>query len=284
MFELISELIELIAFPEESHEKCIPKSEANDIWLSCAKNETIAIYEAFFTTSARHRCSQSSSVTTERAIQTDEDEDNMYAFPRLPAACTDDIRLSLNRKCSSAENCSFNLMKDHNQGCIGEDGSLIIRYTCISAKKFHPFCNLNLSESYGYISTPGYPRFYPPYESCVWNIEAGEGQVIQIDILDVAIREPESKTSVYNRKKVEYKCTDRLLLTESNRSDKESDSDGNYISDILIPIVLMIALLIGNAVIVWVLFRIKRRQKRTDDKTIESTVPLNSGSGPQTSV
>jgi len=60
-----------------------------------------------------------------------------------------------------------------------------------------------------------YPRFYPPYESCVWNIEAGEGQVIQIDILDVAIREPESKTSVYNRKKVEYKCTDRLLLTES---------------------------------------------------------------------
>ncbi|CAG2108903.1 unnamed protein product [Medioppia subpectinata] len=76
-----------------------------------------------------------------------------------------------------------------------------------------------------------------------------------------------------------------ILSNESNvlfsRSDKESDSDGNYISDIMIPIVLMIALLVGNAVIVWVLFRLKRRQKR-DDKTIESTVPLNSGSCPQT--
>ncbi|CAG2108902.1 unnamed protein product, partial [Medioppia subpectinata] len=234
-----------MTFPEESHEKCVPKSEASDIYLSCGTNERIAIYEAFFTTSARHRCSQSYTVITESTTQISEEEDNnnKYAFPRLPSACTDDIRLSLNRRlyqivwergvvwvvyrlgcaynqhilhvCSSAPNCSFNFIKHHNHGCIGEDGSVIIRYTCISENKFHPFCNLNLSDSYGYVSTPGYPRFYPPYESCVWNIKGSEGQVIQIDILDVAIKEPDSKYSVGNRKKVHYQCTDSLTLRES---------------------------------------------------------------------
>jgi hypothetical protein len=53
--------------------------------------------------------------------------------------------------------------------------------------------------------------------------------------------------------------------------------------DILIPIVLMIALLLGNAVIIWVLFRLRRKRKQ-DVKNTESNIPLNSGSGLQTSV
>ncbi len=54
-------------------------------------------------------------------------------------------------------------------------------------------------------------------------------------------------------------------------------------ADIMIPIVLMIVLLLGNAVIIWVLFRIRRKRKQ-DGKNKESNIPLNSGSGLQTSV
>ena len=56
----------------------------------------------------------------------------------------------------------------------------------------------------------------------------------------------------------------------------------SIISDILVPILLMVALLIANAVIVWVLFRLKRKQNEA--KNTESNVPLNCGTNLQTSV
>lgn len=88
-----------IAYPEHSHEKCISKSDANDISLSCESNERIAIFEAFFTTSFKHRCTQSLSDTTEGVDQlTVEDKDFYYRFPPPSKPCTDDIRLSLNRR------------------------------------------------------------------------------------------------------------------------------------------------------------------------------------------
>ncbi len=39
-------------------------------------------------------------------------------------------------RCSGHSNCTFNLKKDHIPVCIGEDGSVIIRYTCIAGKLF----------------------------------------------------------------------------------------------------------------------------------------------------
>ncbi|XP_054155897.1 uncharacterized protein LOC128954347 [Oppia nitens] len=437
-----------LAFPEESREVCVPKERANKgLELSCDSNDNklIAIYEAFLTTSWSHRCPDSPSFPISAAaasaaaavvintsdnnnnVEEEEDEDdaNKYAFPRMPTACTDDLRLSLNRKCSGVSNCTFSLLKDHNsQKCMGEDSSVIIKYTCISADRYHPYCNQNFTANYGYIANPGYPKYYPPYENCAWTITGGEGQVVQVDILDVAIKEPDprpqssssmsgngysggssSSSSSSQRKKVNYKCSDQLVLmeaqtqmlslcgevktnlvqyrTKSNKltisfnsygfsptrglllryslqncptlpaprnghlitrngsfayysccldyvfedtkqSDRilyceygnhwnsslsqcistkelsmsssltlsndsnnppitgplDRDSDdyyGSYYSDILIPILLMIALLAGNAVIIWVLFRLKRKQK-SNGKSIEANVPLTTGS------
>ena len=56
----------------------------------------------------------------------------------------------------------------------------------------------------------------------------------------------------------------------------------NTFTDILIPVLLMIALLVANAVIVWVLFKLKRKQN--EDKNTESAVPLTNNTVRQTNV
>jgi hypothetical protein len=39
-------------------------------------------------------------------------------------------------RCSGHSNCKFNLKKDHIPVCIGEDGSVKIKYTCIAGELF----------------------------------------------------------------------------------------------------------------------------------------------------
>jgi len=60
-----------------------------------------------------------------------------------------------------------------------------------------------------------YPEYVPPYEKCTWKIEGGIGQIVQIDILDVSIKEPKEKTA-NNRKKPTFTCTDKLVMLEEN--------------------------------------------------------------------
>lgn len=56
-----------------------------------------------------------------------------------------------------------------------------------------------------------YPKFYPPY-ICKWKIRAYPGQRIQIDILDLSVKEPR----VASKKLLGYECIDSLSIIEDN--------------------------------------------------------------------
>ena len=99
----------------------------------------------------------------------------------------------------------------HTDRCPGFDGWINIKYTCVNHKKLVQYCNIDLSGSSGYVTNPGYPKFYPPYV-CKWKINAFPGQRIQIEILDLAIKEPRlTKTKLLG-----YDCTDQLAIIEEN--------------------------------------------------------------------
>lgn len=56
-----------------------------------------------------------------------------------------------------------------------------------------------------------YPKFYPPYV-CKWKIKASEGQRIEVNILDLSIKEPRP----INRKVSNFECNDYLAIIEEN--------------------------------------------------------------------
>ena len=75
------------------------------------------------------------------------------------------------------------------------------------------YCNIKLTDSFGYVSNPGYPKFYPPYD-CKWKIIGYPGQRIEIQILDLSLKEPRftSNKKLLNN----YECTDNLAIVDMN--------------------------------------------------------------------
>lgn len=56
-----------------------------------------------------------------------------------------------------------------------------------------------------------YPKYYPPYD-CNWKIIGYPGQRVQIEILDLSIKEP-----FYNRRRLtNYECTDNVAIIEDD--------------------------------------------------------------------
>lgn len=118
----------------------------------------------------------------------------------------------ISSSCSGKSNCTADLRKSHFDRCPGFDGWINIKYTCVNHKKLVQYCNIDLTSSTGnYVTNPGYPKFYPAYV-CKWKIKAFPGQRIQVEILDLAIKEPKlNKTKLLG-----YECSDRLAIFEQN--------------------------------------------------------------------
>lgn len=193
-------------------QKCLPKADMENIVIKCNVHEIIAFKAAFFTSSAVDQCPFANSNRSEEEGERDDSNAiKSTSLMKAKSSCTDDLRMTLNSRCSGRSNCTVNLRKMHTDRCPGFDGWINIKYTCVSHKKLVQYCNIDLSGSSGYVTNPGYPKFYPPYV-CKWKINAFPGQRIQIEILDLAIKEPRlTKTKLLG-----YDCTDQLAIIEEN--------------------------------------------------------------------
>ncbi|KAH9394236.1 hypothetical protein TYRP_004285 [Tyrophagus putrescentiae] len=145
-------------------QKCLPKADMENIVIKCNVHEIIAFKAAFFTSSAVDQCPFANSNRSEEEGERDDSNAiKSTSLMKAKSSCTDDLRMTLNSRCSGRSNCTVNLRKVHTDRCPGFDGWINIKYTCVSHKKLVQYCNIDLSGSSGYVTNPGYPKFYPPY-------------------------------------------------------------------------------------------------------------------------
>lgn len=81
-------------------------------------------------------------------------------------------------------------------------------------------CNIKITGKSGYLSSPGYPRFYPKVANCTWVIESSKGQEMKLTILDLAMRR-----GVQSRGKMF--CPDSLTILESGHKVKYACGEAN---------------------------------------------------------
>ncbi|XP_076315799.1 uncharacterized protein LOC143228422 [Tachypleus tridentatus] len=78
--------------------------------------------------------------------------------------------------------------------CIGT-GAVIVKFVCVQKSQLQSFCNVGVREQTGYISSPGFPYFYPQLDRCTWNITGGEGQKVVAQVLDISTIPPQQHYS-----------------------------------------------------------------------------------------
>ncbi|XP_067141481.1 uncharacterized protein [Centruroides vittatus] len=138
-----------------------------DFHISCDSHSILAVHQATFSTNV------------EKLNET---------CLRNQTNCTEDISFSVASKCSGLSQCNFNLARDHEDKKCLDYGLLDIKYSCIPETSINKYCNVHLKNSSGYITSPGYPMFYPRFYNCSWVIEAGVGQTISVTLLDISLR------------------------------------------------------------------------------------------------
>ncbi|CAN8026353.1 unnamed protein product, partial [Ixodes persulcatus] len=149
-----------------------------EIRLRCDTDHLVAVHEAFFASGSQ----------SQPWPATPDCEPRTRASDRPP--CVEDLRQALNSRCSGAVHCLFVLSRDHaDRRCRG-DGSLVVRYRCLPEKRVNKLCSVPLRQREGYLSSPGFPHYYPALTDCVWHLEAAQGQTVHVQMLDVSMRRP----------------------------------------------------------------------------------------------
>ncbi|KAM7293899.1 uncharacterized protein ISCGN_023474 [Ixodes scapularis] len=149
-----------------------------EIRLRCDTDHLVAVHEAFFASGSQ----------SQPWPATPDCEPKTRASDRPP--CVEDLRQALNSRCSGAVHCLFVLSRDHaDRRCRG-DGSLVVRYRCLPEKRVNKLCSVPLRQREGYLSSPGFPHYYPALTDCVWHLEAAQGQTVHVQMLDVSMRRP----------------------------------------------------------------------------------------------
>ncbi|KAF8764454.1 mannan-binding lectin serine protease 1-like isoform X1 [Argiope bruennichi] len=170
-----------------------------DFRLDCNWNSVLAFHEAYFTNDeAQLNRSMCADIKDGRE------------------SCTEDLRTSINKRCSGMSHCHYNLTEDHPDRECRCKGVIVLRYSCVPEKKIDKFCNIKITGTSGYISSPGYPRFYPKVSNCTWNLESSIKQEMKITVLDMDLRPgiqtrgkeicPDSLVILENNHKVLYTC------------------------------------------------------------------------------
>ncbi|XP_050031838.1 uncharacterized protein [Dermacentor andersoni] len=158
--------------------------------LRCDEGELVAIHDAMYASEPppdapppRPGCGP--------VFETTEDGATATSVASAASPCQQDLRLALNSRCSGEVHCLFSLSRDQaERRCRGE-GSLLVRYRCLNERSLMQKCGTHLrSPTEGYLSSPGFPHFYPALSNCSWLLEASPGQTIVLRILDVSIRPP----------------------------------------------------------------------------------------------
>ena len=100
------------------------------------------------------------------------------------------ILLAVVRKCSGVRSghCRFDLSSSLSESVSWGKGRTDMGYSCEAGVL--SYCGGRVAVSgHGYISSPGYPSYYLGGRECVWTIQAQPGQRIQLEVVDLALRE-----------------------------------------------------------------------------------------------
>ncbi|XP_077497056.1 uncharacterized protein LOC144107763 isoform X2 [Amblyomma americanum] len=158
--------------------------------LRCDEGHLVAIHDALYSSEpppdappARPGCGTADTTEAGEAIAT--------TTAAAVTPCQQDLRLALNSRCSGEVHCLFSLSRDQaERRCRGE-GSVLVRYRCLHERWLMHKCGSHVrTPTEGYLSSPGFPHFYPALSNCSWLLEASPGQTITLRVLDVSIRPP----------------------------------------------------------------------------------------------
>ena len=101
-----------------------------------------------------------------------------------------DILLAVVRRCNGDREaeCVFDMGVDLPESGSWGRGRTSVRYSC--QESIHSYCGGRVDVvGEGYISSPGYPRYYLGGRECVWTMMAKEGQKIKLEVADLSLRE-----------------------------------------------------------------------------------------------
>ena len=158
-------------------ESSVISSCDNKLSLQCpGPGEMIVVREAAFTPLSAPDCRH---VTSSRPVMLHNNRD---------------ILLAVIRRCNGLrdEQCMFDLHSDLPESVSWGEGRIEVSYTCET--EVLSYCGGRVSVSgEGFISSPGYPRYYLGGRECVWSIVADPGQRIRLEVVDLALRDTGDK-------------------------------------------------------------------------------------------
>ena len=118
-----------------------------------------------------------------------------------------DIWRAVVRRCNGDREteCVFDMGVDLPESASWGRGRTDVRYEC--EESVHSYCGGRVDVvGEGYISSPGYPRYYLGGRECVWTMVVEEGQKIHLQVADLSLRETGEE------------CSDSVLIKEEGRT------------------------------------------------------------------
>ncbi|XP_023320806.1 uncharacterized protein LOC111695648 [Eurytemora carolleeae] len=174
-------------------------SGCGSINLDCPLGSLLVVLQASFTPG--NQCSLGSQAQL---------EDNWYIWGSVVSRCNG----------YRDGSCSYNLALELPESRLWGDGRIDVKFRCET--KIASFCGGKLDVSKpGYISSPGYPRYYLGGRECVWNLHAPLGQTVQIHILDLSIQGSDCISLIENGETRMEHCGDLSnTISFSSRSNQ----------------------------------------------------------------
>ena len=154
----------------------LASSCGTELQLECAEGEMIVAHEAAFTPDRDGE--QCAATAANQTADT------------AALANNRDILLAVVRRCSGLRGgaCTFDLARDLPESASWGRGRTDLGYSCEAGVL--SYCGGRVAVAgEGYISSPGYPRYYLGGRECVWSVVAERGQRVQLEVADLALRD-----------------------------------------------------------------------------------------------
>lgn len=156
--------------------------------VNCGDQSFIAIHEAFFTTQVQDNTTCGPSAIEHEHPTFDDESSSTDATQVSSSGCYEDIRVSINRRCSGSKSCNYSYHEQPFKKCPNMRGQYVVRYDCVRNKTVSNYCNTKLENREGYFSSPGFPQYYPQLDQCGWTISSSAGQTVLLKILHLHLR------------------------------------------------------------------------------------------------
>ena len=99
-----------------------------------------------------------------------------------------DILSAVVGRCNGERECVVDMAVELPESAGWGRGRTGVRYSC--QENIHSYCGgrVTVGGEGGYISSPGYPRYYLGGRECVWTMVGEEGQKIKLEVADLSLR------------------------------------------------------------------------------------------------